>query len=235
MSISLINVCKYYSGEEHQNIALDFLESTIAPEDLEVFTTKWRDKIQSDAVGRQIERLEKYNRGISTENKRLEIHPTYYSQRDNFTQPHRTCNSSSNAMYLDWLRRVTGRDALGGDNGYLKTVLSIGDSTIHDVQTKAIAKYGFATKWMTDRDLPFINDLLKSNFPVVVNILHRGSMAAPRGGHVIMLTAKKTDHYLAHDPYGTFSSDYNNTQGGDSLIGIPNFKARWQGGYRILA
>lgn len=237
MTISLINVCKYYSALEHQDKALDYLQKQISDQAMAEFTKLWRStpSIYSDAVKRQINRLESYYNNQSSENKRLEVHPVYYSQRDNYTQPHRTCNSSSNAMYLDWLRRVTGGKSLGGDNGYLKTVLSIGDTTIHDVQTQAIKKYGFNTKWMTDKDYPFIEQLLKANFPVVVNILHRGTENAPRGGHIILLTADKTDYFLAHDPYGTLSSDYANFKGEDSIISKSSFKKRWQGGYRILS
>jgi hypothetical protein len=239
MTISLINVCKYYSGLDHQDKALEFLQKQISNQAMAEFTKLWRSPstpsiTYSDAVKRQITRLESYNNNQSSENKRLEIHPVYYSQRDNYTQPHRTCNSSANAMYLDWLRRVTRRESLGGDNGYLKTVLSIGDTTIHDVQTQAIKKYGFNTKWMTDKDFPFVEQLLKANFPVVVNILHRGTETAPKGGHIILLIADKMDHFLAHDPYGTLSSNYANFKGEDSIISKSSFKRRWQGGYRIL-
>ena len=189
-------------------------------------------KHKNPAVQRQIDRITKYlPAGISLD---LETRTKYFSQRDNYTMPHRTCCSSSNAMYLDWLLRVTGKAGLDGDNGYLKKVLANGDTTNHYVQSETIAEYGFKTKWMTDADLDFVEDLVDTGFPVVVNILHRGSTAAPYGGHVIMLIARKPGYWIAHDPYGTLESQYSVTRGEYSRIREKEFAARWQGDYRIL-
>lgn len=108
-----------------------------------------------EAINRQYERLRKYDReNLSPEALIEKVHATkcnYFSQRDNYKQPHRTCNSSSNAMYLDWLLRVCQiNDGLGGDDGYLKKVFSLGDTIYHGVQTQVIKDYGISTKWMTD-------------------------------------------------------------------------------------
>jgi hypothetical protein len=163
---------------------------------------------------------------------------TYYSQRDNYTMPNRSCNSSSNAMYLDWLRRATGREALGGDNAYLRKVLSIGDTVEHTSQTEAIKQYGFSTKWREDGSEDRVFALLAAGFPVVVNILHRNNPdGSVRGGHVIMLIGRRSseDTLIAHDPYGTLESDYVNTNGAFSRISLKQFDRRWQGGFRTLA
>ena len=138
-------------------------------------------------------------------------------------------------MYLNWLLDVTGKASLDNDDGYLKKVLANGDTIYHDIQTKTIAEYGFKTKWMTDADLHFVEDLVDTGFPVVVNILHRGSTVAPRGGHIIMLIGKKSGYWIAHDPYGTLESNYSVTDGKSSRISKKEFSARWQGGYRILS
>lgn len=237
MTISLIDVCKYYAGEPHQDTALTWLQDEIPAVVLNQFAKMWRNKVEqkdySPAVKRQVARLAKY--GVVTPENRFGNKPKYFSQRDNYTMPHRTCNSSANAMYLDWLMRITNKGELKGDDRYLKKVLSYGDTIYHSVQTKAIKAFGFDTKWMTDMDYPFIEQLLDSGFPVVCNILHRGPTHAPTGGHIIMLTGNKNDHFLVNDPYGTLSSDYNNVNGKDSVITKKEFKERWQGGYRILA
>ena len=188
--------------------------------------------IENPAVERQIDRLKPYLQGgISLD---LNTPTRYFSQRDNYTMSHRTCNSSSNAMYLDWLLRVTGQPQLQSDDIYLRKVLEFGDTIYHGVQTSAIQEFGFRTKWMTDADLPFIEDLLDAGFPVVANILHRGSLAAPRGGHIILLIARKGSNFISHDPYGSLLSNYTNTNGAFSKIPREVFKIRWQGGYRIL-
>jgi len=186
------------------------------------------------AVERQIERLTAYcTNGVQKPN--LELTTKYWSQRDNKEQPLRTCNSTTNAMYLDWLLRVTGRPGLPDDQGYVNNVLSRGDTIYHDVQTETLRAYGFSTKWMTDEDTPFVDALLETGIPVVVNILHRGSMQKPTGGHVILLVGHTGSNYVAQDPFGTLMSNYTNTNGKLSVIPEQQFKARWQGGYRILA
>lgn len=165
---------------------------------------------------------------------------TYYSQRDNYTMPHRTCNSSSNAMYLDWLLMATKGKRLGGDDGYLEKVLSIGDTIQHWAQTAALKLYGYSTVWKEAkpfaqrRELELIDGLLEAGIPVVVNILHRGSKARPSGGHIIMLVGINDTNYLAQDPYGTLDSNYSDSNGRLDGIDREEFFDRWQGGYRIL-
>ena len=68
-----------------------------------------------------------------------------------------------------------------------------------------------------------------------VNILHRGSMVKPSGGHIIVLIDRKNGYWIAHDPYGTLESNYKVHNGAHSLISEKEFKARWHGGYRILS
>lgn len=189
---------------------------------IESFVESQKDKLSSYCAGK----FPKINTGVN-----------YFSQRNNYTMPHRTCNSSSNAMYLDWLRLATYRTPLpGSDDAYLKKVLSIGDTIEHWVQTSAIKSYGFDTKWMEDFDFDLIKALLSAGFPVPVNILHRGTEEAPTGGHVICLIGNRNSQktLVAHDPYGSLSSGYQNTNGAYSLISWTTFERRWQGGARIL-
>ncbi|MGK7924075.1 MAG: glycoside hydrolase family protein [Spirulina sp.] len=189
-------------------------------------------KHHNPAVQGQIDRLTQYLPEGKTLN--LDVKTKYFSQRDNYRDAHRTCNSSSNAMYLDWLLRVTGKPGLDDDKGYIRKVFGKGDTIDHNVQTKTIEQYGFKTKWMMDKDLPFVEDLVDTGFPVTVNILHRGRMERPRGGHVIMLIGRKNGEWIAHDPYGTLKSNYRVFNGAYSRISEKEFKARWEGGYRTL-
>ena len=187
------------------------------------------------AVQRQIDRLAAYTGTVDLETK-----SKYFSQRDNPHKsskyaPWRTCNSSSNAMYLDWARRASGRKGLKDDVPYIDNVFKYGDTIYHHNQTKALNDWELKTKWMQDRDLPFVKALLQSGFPVVVNILHRGSLNAPSGGHVIMLIGHEGSTFTAHDPYGTLSSNYTVHNGAHSKISENVFNKRWQGCYRILA
>jgi hypothetical protein len=178
---------------------------------------------------KQLLALKKYcpTANLSTKTK-------YFSQRDNFAQPHRTCNSSTNAMFADWLLRSCGHSGLAGDDGYLQNVLDVGDTTIHEVQTEVLKRYGFTTYWNTDGDFNIVKELLQSGFPIPVNILHRGSSSNPRGGHVILLIGIKGDTITSHDPYGTLKSDYEETNGRFSKFSVDEFLVRWQGGYRTM-
>jgi Peptidase_C39 like family len=270
----LVDVAKYFKGEDHQVAALKTLGGRLTEEMVNEFLLVWRKPVTATsanlepressgvqiATEPQITALEaaknklatpfatdQYNK-LSAYSKtgyiNLDTKTTYYSQRDNYVMGGRTCNSSSNAMWVNWLRLVTGGQSLGGDDDYLRKLLSIGDTPYHENQTKCIEKYyGFRSKWIESENEPRpeefeqVNGLLDSGFPVVVNINHRGPISAPKGGHVIMLIGRRKSEgtYIAHDPYGTLSSDYENENGRASLIGRADFYARWQGGRRVLA
>lgn len=216
------------------------------PDDLE----DWKEEIKGypeairRAVERQFDRFSAYGDFNFAKAKHL-----YFPQRDNPIQPHATCNSSSNYAYGHFMCQALGRQYRNDENNYLKIVFDASfyrpllgrtvknPSIYHNVQTAAIAKYfGLNTKWMTDADLPFVKALLESGIAVVVNILHRGSVSSPRGGHVILLVDwddKKKD-FITNDPYGTLTSGYKATNGENSRVSEREFIARWQGGYRIL-
>jgi hypothetical protein len=254
----LLNAARFYKQLPHQDQAFQWLGANTSEESLskframfsppvEVTTSQDATVIQDTAapglppiVLDQLARLKTYCKDGAT--PRLDIGTTYYSQRDNYTMGGRTCNSSSSAMYLDWLRRSTGQAALGGDNDYLKQVLAIGDTIYHENQTAVIAKYGFKTRWLdvdapSEKDFQRVNDLVDAGFPVPVNILHRGSIDSPRGGHIVVICARRKSEgtYILQDPYGTFSSGYTNENGRYSLFSPKDMRARWQGGMRVLA
>lgn len=190
-------------------------------------------KKDDNKVTQQVQLLKKYCPANKVLNLNTKVN--YFPQRDNYTQQHRTCNSSSNAMYADWVLRATGNSGLSGDDGYLSQVIKRGDSTIHEVQTRVLKEvYKISSTWKTDGDLQLVKDLLFAGIPVVVNILHRGTLNALRGGHVIVLISYKSEVFICQDPYGTLSSDYKDTNGAYSKVSENEFKIRWQKGYRIL-
>ncbi len=185
-----------------------------------------------DGVDRQLQRAKKYR---ITEKSISLTKTIYQSQRDNRKQPHRSCNTTANCIYLNYLFNASGNARFVKDDDFRKQVDKFGDTIYHGVQTRAIKQYGFDTKWMTDKDLPFVIALLETGFPVPVNILHRGSLRRPTGGHIITLIGYRDGVFTAHDPYGTLDSNYKNPNGAYSKVKLSVFKKRWQGGYRILA
>ena len=125
-------------------------------------------------VQKQVTSLSKY----STNGKiNLDTSCKYFSQRDNYTMQHRTCNSSANAMYLNWLQRASGQaNILNNDDEYLKLVLSKGDTIYHENQTWALRQYGFKTVWDTDGEYSKLKELVLAGFVVPINIHERRGM-----------------------------------------------------------
>lgn len=215
----------WYINAEHWQGA----DAEIDEADLDDYSPKVKDAVQ-----RQIDRLKAYKGGYDYEATKTK----YFSQRDNYRDAHRTCNSSSNAMYTDWLLRVLGRGEIKNDDEYIREVFKRGDTIYHGVQTRVIKEvYKLNTKWNGDADWPFVKALAEVGFPVVCNILHRGPISAPRGGHIIMIIGYdcNSKELIVHDPYGTLQSNYKVTNGAFSRIKEKEFLTRWQGGYRVLA
>lgn len=132
----------------------------------------------------------------------------YYSQVDNYTFPERSCNSSSCAMCLEYLKPGT---LIGpkGDDSYLRKVLSIGDTTDHSVQTQVLKSYGVNSSFSYNLGFDDIEREIKAGRPVVIGILHRGPLSNPTGGHMIVVRGLTTkgDFYI-NDPYGSLNDSY---------------------------
>jgi hypothetical protein len=158
------------------------------------------------------------------------------SQRDNYTMPHRTCNSTANAMVLNYYRKLMGKDVVA-DDVYLESVLRRGDTIYHEVQTEALKAYGLDTYWSTSSDWDRVQLALDAGYPVAVNILHRGNLnGVLRGGHIITLRAidLARGKIKVTDPYGLLASNYQDYSRFEYELSINEFKQRWQGGARFL-
>ena len=135
----------------------------------------------------------------------------FFSQVDNYTQGERTCNSSSCAMCLEFLKPGTLIGATG-DDAYVQEVFAIGDTVDHDVQTKVLNGYGISSSFSYRLSFADIDNSLAKGKPVVLGILHRGSDDAPSGGHMIVVIGKKGNDYVVNDPYGSFYDDYTESE-----------------------
>jgi hypothetical protein len=184
-------------------------------------------------VQKQINSLSKYS---PTGKVNLNTSCVYFSQRDNDVMPHRTCNSSSNAMYLNWLQRASGQSkVLTDDDVFVQSVLKRGDTIYHGVITEALKAYGFNTVWDTTEDYSKLKETVLAGFVVPVNILHRGTKSNPRGGHIICLVGyRQSGDWITMDPYGTLDSGYTNPNGKHAFLSRADFQSRWQGGARYL-
>jgi len=213
MSTSIINlrqVCKFYKDLPNQNKALDYLQENISSEVLTSFADLWRQKEISTN---------------KTSTNKLEV--PYYSQLDNYINPHTTCNSSSNAMALKFLLP----DSIKSDDEYLSKVLSYGESTDNNTQVKTLFFYGLTAKFRTNLNFSDLDNQLSKGIPVTIGILHHGSESNPSGGgHIICVVGKYTDGYLVHDPYGNLYDGYqtDTINGKFAKYSKSTLQARWQ-------
>jgi len=152
----------------------------------------------------------------------------YFNQVDNYRDAHRTCNSSSCAMCLEFLKPGTLNGAKG-DDAYVTKVFAIGDTTDHAVQTKVLASYGVKSHFSYNLTFADLDKSLAAGKPCVIGILHRGSLSAPTGGHMVVVIGKKGDGYVVNDPYGSCNDNYTGpvTNGKGAVYSKAMLKARW--------
>ena len=191
MKIELKNFFKYYDENlAHHREAIDLLEGVLEkklPELLED-TSEWVEVYRNKPEPKP-------------EPADIVLPVPYYPQTDNFTQPERTCNSSACAMTLEYFRPGTLRGPKGDDE-YLRTVFSYGDTTSHQVQTKALEEYGIKSEFHYDLSFDDLDKELAAKRPVVIGILHKGTLENPTGGHMVVVIGKNKYGYVCHDPYG---------------------------------
>lgn len=157
-------------------------------------------------------------------NRPIILDVPYYSQRDNKVDWWKTCNSSSNAMAAEFLKPgcVDGSD----DVYYSKYLVPEGDSTDHDAQTRALAKLGIKSEFRYDLDYDDLDEQLEKGKPVVIGVLHRGTIAAPTGGHVLVVVGRYDKGYICNDPWGK-GFNYDSHNGRRVEYPYESLNARW--------
>ena len=152
----------------------------------------------------------------------------YYPQTDNYRDANRTCNSSSCAMCLEYLKPGTLKGAKG-DDAYVQKVFAIGDSTDHAVQTRVLESYGVKSQFSYNLSFSDLDKSLSAGKPVVIGILHRGSLSAPTGGHMVVVIGKKGQDYVVNDPYGSLNDGYTGsvTNGKGAVYKKSDLTYRW--------
>ena len=219
MKIELSNFFKYYDDKlSHHREAVAELEAALeklAPELLEDYA-EWVETYRNKPEPKP-------------EPAELLLPVPFYPQTDNYTQPERTCNSSSCAMALEYFRPGTLRGPKGDDD-YIRKVFAIGDTTDHSVQTQVLKDYGVDSEFKYNLSFDDVDKELEEKRPVVLGILHRGTLSAPRGGHMIVLIGKNTKgQYIVHDPYGDLYDGYTSSvyNGRSAIYERHVLEARW--------
>ena len=154
----------------------------------------------------------------------------YYPQTDNYRDANRTCNSSACAMCLQYFKPGTLVGAKG-DDAYVQKVFAIGDTTDHSVQTKVLASYGVSSQFRYNLGFADLDRELSAGRPVIIGILHRGTLSAPTGGHMLCVIGKSPDgkSYIVNDPYGDLMSGYTTpvNKGKGAVYPVEVLKYRW--------
>lgn len=155
----------------------------------------------------------------------LVITVPYYSQRDNISEPQRSCNKSACCMAAEYIKPgIFG----GSDNAYSVLLEGYGDTTNHEAHTRLLSARGISTEFRYDLSYEDLDESLFSRkMPVVIGVLHRGQVLTPWGGHMIVVIGKRgADDYICHDPWGfAFSYEYND--GKNCVIPKQSLDTRW--------
>ena len=218
MRIDLHNFFKYYDDTiVHHREAIDELEKAllkVAPELLED-TSEWIDIYRNKPEPKP-------------EPADIVLPVPFYPQTDNYTQPERTCNSSSCAMALEYFRPGTLRGPKG-DDAYVRDVMSEGDTADHSAQTRVLKEYGVESAFKYDLTFEDLDRELAAKRPVVLGILQWGTLTSPTGGHMIVVIGRNKQGYVCHDPYGDIYDVYTSpVYNGKSVIYERHvLEARW--------
>ena len=214
MQIDLHNFFKFYDENNPKHVAaVDQLE-------IDLFT-KSQDLLQNESNWIRI-----YRSKATPSTSVLDV--PWFPQTDNYRDANRTCNSSSCAMCLEYLKPGTLKGEKG-DDAYVQKVFAIGDSTDHTVQTKVLESYGVKSQFSYNLSFADIDKSLSAGKPVVIGILHRGSLSSPTGGHMIVVSGKKGSDYVVNDPYGSLNDGYTGavTNGRGVVYKKSELTCRW--------
>lgn len=170
---------------------------------------------------------------IKTVKEKLEKDWVFFHQvNNNWLAPNNhadnTCNSSSNAMFLEHFKP----ECIVDDQDYINVLFDRQYiSTNHQHQTFMLESYGLNTHWKTNAywgDL--IEETDKGN-PTVVGWYHRGSKWHPWGGHVGMIIDATEDYVEVLDPYGDMLDGYTSDVWNGYRVVYPRseFEPRWVG------
>ena len=215
MKIDLHKFFQYYDEKNPKHVAaVEQLELDLIDSPLSDDTSNWvrifRTKIEKPKT-----------EGV--------LNISWFPQTDNYTNSERTCNSSACAMCLEYFKPGTLKGAQG-DDAYIQKVFAIGDTTDHSVQTKVLSNYGINSTFSYNLSFSTIDSELSAGRPVVIGILHRGSLSNPTGGHMIVVIGKtQSGDYVVNDPYGSLNNGYSGPveQGKGAIYKKSDLSARW--------
>ena len=216
MQIDLHNFFKFYDEKNPKHVA--------AVEQLEKdLLAKANDLMQDEANWVRIYRTK------PEPPKSDVLSVPFFPQTDNYRDANRTCNSSACAMCLEYFKPGTLK-GVKGDDAYIQKVFAIGDTTDHAVQTRVLESYGIKSRFSYNLTFADLDRELSNGRPIVIGILHRGSLSAPTGGHMVVVIGKTpAGDYVVNDPYGSLNDGYTGavTNGKGAVYTRAVLSRRW--------
>ncbi|MGC9502991.1 C39 family peptidase [Baaleninema sp.] len=210
MTISLVNVAKYYEGLDHQDEALAYLERELRrtnPELLEAesdFATIWRTPPQPEAV-------QKTKPGLAAQ---VNLPIPYLSQLDNANNPSGSCNVTCVAMCLAYL----GHPAKNAQGQQLEDELyqycldyNLSRHSPIDL-AKLVRAYGYKDNFQPDAKWGEVKEWLASGNPIITH----GWFT--RSGHIVVIRGYNDRGWVVNDPYGEwYEWGYDTHRTGEGL------------------
>jgi uncharacterized protein YvpB len=137
----------------------------------------------------------------------------YRSQLDNFNNPTGSCNVTSIAMCLDFLK-IPRRTSAGQYEDELYEYAIANGYSRHSPQDLAqiVRDYGAKDYFTADATIEQVKSHLASGNPAVIH----GYFTA--AGHIIVIAGYNSNGFIVHDPYGEwFPGGYDTTASGAYL------------------
>lgn len=187
--IRLADAAKWYQELPHQLAAWNWLQGQVSPAQLAQFQELFRaDPPAKPEASPSPGRVSNPLAGFP-----------FFSQQDNGAQALRSCQTSSIAMCLKYLK-VPG---INDDLDYLRVVQQYGDTTSQEAHRKALAKLGVRARFSQGMTAGQLQAEIKAGYPAAIGLLHHGPVSAPSGGgHFIAVYGFTDTAWVAHDPYG---------------------------------
>lgn len=146
----------------------------------------------------------------------------YKSQRDNANNPDGSCNVTSIAMCLEYLK-IERRQSEGQfEDELYNYALDRGLSRhVGDDLAQIVRDYGAKDTFTTTATIEQVKDWLTNGNPAVVHGYFTGNTGAANEGHIIALVGYDSTGFIVHDPCGEwFAGGYDrNDPGGNDEKG----------------
>ncbi|NJN63388.1 MAG: hypothetical protein HC795_19385 [Coleofasciculaceae cyanobacterium RL_1_1] len=212
MSVSLVNVAKYYKGLSQQDEALAYLEQELRrtnPELLDTnseFATIWRNP-----GGQAAAQVATTKPGAPSQ---VNLPVPYLSQLDNVYKPQATSSLTSVAMCMAFFGRPALNQGIQLEDELFQYCEKSGlaRQSPHDL-TKLIQAYGYNDRFDPKASWSAVKDWLAAGNPIITH----GWFT--KAGHIVVIRGYSNEGWIVNDPRGQwFEWGYNTSVSGQNLV-----------------